>query len=60
MALLDAAVGGYVDAGRLAQLALTEVVLLADTADLLAHLAAAGKDPVVGRRRTWHPTKLST
>jgi hypothetical protein len=29
-------------------------------ADLLAHLAAAGQYPVVGRGGSWHPSTLST
>ncbi|EGX58257.1 hypothetical protein SZN_18702 [Streptomyces zinciresistens K42] len=36
MAVLDAAVGGDVDPGSLAQLALGQIVVLADAPDLLA------------------------
>lgn len=52
VALFDPAVRGYVDAGPAAHVLLSEVMLLAHATDLLSHLAAAGKDPFVGRGRT--------
>lgn len=60
VALLNAVVGGEVDAGPPAHVWLGEVVVLADAADLVSHLAAAGDDPVVGRGGAWHQSTFPT
>jgi hypothetical protein len=58
--LLDAAVRREVDPGPSAHVVLGEVVVLAHTADLLPHLAAADDDPFVGRSGSRHPSTLTT
>lgn len=58
--LLDPAVRGDVDPGPAAHVRLSEVEVLAYSADLLAHLAAAGKDPLVGWGGTWHSSTMVT
>lgn len=49
MPLLNAAIRRDVNAGPSAHIELGQVVVFAYAADLIAHLAAAGEDPVVGR-----------
>lgn len=60
MPLFDPAVCGDVDPGQSAYVGLRHVVLLAHTADLFSHLAAAGEDPFVGWSGAGHPSTLTT
>src|SRR5690606_28899194 len=60
VALLDPAVRRDVDAASAADVVLRHVAVLADVADLVAHLPASGDDPVVGWGGTWHASTLPT